>query len=261
MPIKSPPRKVSETENMLRLLMCVDTLGSVTSTQLWTFVIEQELMDYVTMRLCLHKLLGAGELETGGGALGEQLLVTDRGREALRLFGTRLPGVVRDRVNLAAPEFRNRVLRNQQVRAAYESARANDYRLNLSIYEGDLPTVRLHMETHNRALAGRTIHRFVPYASRVTTYLYGLAEQAMRAPAEEGAPPLTPEAVIEHSGTEFTARAAVTGKKARFIVELLLPTRKAAEAFVLRLADAVAAAETADQLAGLVSGARRALRK
>jgi hypothetical protein len=260
MPIKSPPRKVSETENMLRLLMSVDTLGSVTSTQLWTFVIEQELMDYVTMRLCLHKLLGAGELETGGGALGEQLLVTDRGREALKLFGTRLPGIVRERVNLAAPEFRNRVLRNQQVRAAYESARPNDYRLNLSIYEGDLPTVRLHMETHNRALAGRTIHRFVPYASHVTTYLYGLAEQSMHTPAES-APPLPPEAVTEHSAAEYTARVAVTGKKARFVVELLLPTRKAAEAFVRRLTDTVAAAETADQLAGLVSGARRALRK
>ena len=96
MPIQSPPRKVSETENMLRLLLCVDTLGSVTPTQLWTFVAEQEQMDYVSMRLCLHKLLAAGELETGTGAMGEQLLATDRGREALRLFGTRLPGAVRE---------------------------------------------------------------------------------------------------------------------------------------------------------------------
>ncbi|MCE5342617.1 MAG: DUF4364 family protein [Eubacteriales bacterium] len=260
MPIKSPPRKVSETENMLRLLLCVDTLGSVTPTQLWTFVIEQELMDYVTMRLCLHKLLGAGELETGGGALGEQLMVTDRGREALRLFGTRLPGVVHDRVSVAAPEFRNRVLRNQQVRAAYESARPNDYRLNLTIYEGDLPTVRLHMETHNRALAGRTIHRFVPYASRVTTYLYGLAEQALHQPVENSQP-LLPDAITEHSAAEFTARAAVEGKKARFIVDLLLPNRKAAEAFVRSLADATITVEVADRLAGLVSGSRRAVRK
>ncbi|MDD3214346.1 MAG: hypothetical protein PHY64_11765, partial [Eubacteriales bacterium] len=82
MPIQSPPRKVSETENMLRLLLCVDTLESVTSTQLWMFVAEQELMDYISMRLCLHKLMMAGELETGGGALGEQLFLTDRGREA-----------------------------------------------------------------------------------------------------------------------------------------------------------------------------------
>ena len=80
MPINPPPRKVTETEYMLRLLFSVDALGSLTAAQLWSFAAEQELMDYVTMRLCLHKLLGAGELETGEGALADQLLLTDRGR-------------------------------------------------------------------------------------------------------------------------------------------------------------------------------------
>jgi len=250
----------SVSDTMLRLLLCVDTLESVTSTQLWTFVTEQELMDYVTMRLCLHKLLTAGELEAGKGALGEHLFVTDRGREALRLFGARLPGAVRDRVRVAAPEFRHRVLRNQQVRAAYEIARPNDYRLNLTVYEGDLPTVRLHMETRNRALAGRTIHRFTPCASRVTTYLYGLAQQAAAVPVEGSSSPVAPEAVVEHSATEFTAKTVAEGKKARFTVELLLPSRAAAEAFVRSFADAGAASEAADHLAGLVSGARRVSR-
>ena len=111
MPINSPPRKVSETENMLRLLLCVDALDSVTPTQLWTFAAEQELMDYVSMRLCLHKLLAAGEVETGGGSLTEQLILTDRGREALALFGARLPGDIRTRIALSAPEFRTRIVR------------------------------------------------------------------------------------------------------------------------------------------------------
>lgn len=255
MPIQSPPRKVSETENMLRLLLCVDTLESVTSTQLWMFVAEQELMDYISMRLCLHKLITAGELETGGGALGEQLFVTDRGREALSLFGTRLPGDVRMRISIAAPEFRGRVLRNQHVHAAYEIARPNDYRLNLSVYEGDLPTVRLHMETRNRSLAARTIHRFMPYASQVTTYLYGLAEQAVAEPEKGGEIPA--EAITEHSGSEYTAKVAVIGKKAHFDIELLLPTRRAAEAFVRLLSEAEHTETAANKLADLVSGAKR----
>ncbi len=261
MPIKSPPRKVSETENMLRLLQCVDTLDSVTPTQLWTFVAEQELMDYVSMRLCLHKLISAGEMETGRGALGEQLLATDRGREALALFGSRLPGDVRRRIREAAPEFRERVIRNQQVRAAYEMAKPGDYRLNLSVYEGDLPTVRLRMETHNRTLAARTIRRFTPYASRMTTYLYGLAEKALCLPEPETEPALAPDAVTEHSASEYTAKITVAGKKARFVVELLLPSRKAAEKLARFLSDPVEAPEVANRLTDLVSGARRLGRK
>ena len=256
MPINSPPRKVSETENMLRLLLCVDTLDSVTPTQLWTFVAEQELMDYVSMRLCLHKLLSAGEVETGGGSLTEQLIVTDRGREALSLFGTRLPGDVSARILAAAPEFHGRMVRNQQVRAAYEIARPNDYRINLSVHEGDLPTVRLHMETQNRSLAGRAIHRFAINASRVTTYLYGLAEQATRDFAQADAAPLPPGAVTEHSAAEYTARATLTGKKARFEAELLLPSRKAAEAMIRSLTDPENAAAVANRLTELVSVSR-----
>ena len=167
MPLQSPPRKVSETEHMLRLLMCVDALDSVTSTQLWTFVAEQELMDYVTMRLCLHKLLAAGELETGEGALKDQLLLTDRGREALALFGDRLPQDIRERIGKAAPGFRNRVSRNRQVHAVYEMARLNDFRLNLSVQEGDLPTIYLRMETNNRALASKSLHRFEAHAAAI----------------------------------------------------------------------------------------------
>jgi hypothetical protein len=256
MPINSPPRKVSETENMLRLLLCVDALDSVTPTQLWTFAAEQELMDYVSMRLCLHKLLAAGEVETGGGSLTEQLILTDRGREALALFGARLPGDIRTRIALSAPEFRTRIVRHQQVRATYEIARANDFRLNLSVYEGDLPTVRLHMETHSRALASRTLHRFPIHAARVTTYLYELAEQAVNLPVDTESEPLSPEAITGHSATEYTANVTLEGKKARFEIELLLPTREASEAFVRRLTQPGEANITANRLTDMVSGAR-----
>lgn len=272
MPLQSPPRKVSETENMLRLLLCVDALGSVTPVQLWTFAAEQDLMDYVTMRLCLHKLLSAGEMQTGEGALKELLFVTDRGREALSLFGQRVPGDVRTRVCQAAPEFHGRMERNQQVRATYEMARPNDYRLNLSVCEGDLPTILLRMETTNRSLASRAIHRFVIYAAETTTYLYGLAEQAaavdagaadsngVATPVEKAsnaALPLPDGAIVEHSATEYSAKVTIKGKKARFGVELLLPSRRSAQAFIQALTPPEAAAQAADKLARLVSGAGR----
>lgn len=253
MALQSPPRKVSETENMLRLLWCVDALESATSTQLWTFAAEQELMDYVSMRLCLHKLLTAGELETGEGSLKEQLFLTDRGREALSLFGERLPANVRESICKAAPSFRGRIVRNRQVRAVYEIARPNDYRLNLSVCEGDLPTIFLRMVTINRTLASKALHRFEAHAAEVTTYLYTLAEQAMKADIPAPGLPPPPDAIREHSATEVTARVILLGKKARFGVELLLPSRKAAERFIDTLTPTEEATAVANRLVDILS--------
>lgn len=254
MPLQSPPRKISETENMLGLLCCVDALGSVTATQLWVFVAQLELMDYVTMRLCLHKLLGAGELEYGEGSLDEHLLLTDRGREALQLFGDRLPKAVRARVSSAAPEFHGRMLSNQQVRAVYEMAKPSEYRLCLSVCEGDLPTIRLRMHTNSRPLAGKAIHRFSANAAMATTYLYGLAEEATQnTVTSHAAGELTLPAITEHSATEYTASVILPGKKAQYEVALLLPTRKAAEAFVTAMQPNDVAASTAKRLTELVS--------
>lgn len=260
MPITSPPRKVSETENMLRLLFSVDALGSLNAAQLWTFAAEQDLMDYMTMRLCLHKLLETGELETGEGSLAGQLLLTDRGREAVGLFGERLPSDVRERVCAAAPAYRQQVQRSRQVQAAYEMARPRDYRLTLSVREGDLPTMRLRIATGSRQMAGRAIHHFQTRAAEATTYLYQLASQAIAAlPQDTGVPEAgdRPAAaqpdVTEHSAGEYAARVPLKGKRASIEAELLLPTRAAAEAFARALAGASGTA-AADRLCDIVGG-------
>ncbi len=261
MPIQSPPRKVSETENMLRLLLCVDVLGTVSASQLWTFVAEQEVMDYVSMRLCLHKLITAGELETGAGALKEQLFITQRGREALTLFGSRLPNDVTMRVHIAAPEFRARIMTSQQVRAAYETASPGDYRLNLAVQEGELPTIRLHMETASRSLATKAIHRFGQNAAAITTYLYNLAAQAQQAQADTAEQVLPADAVVEHSASEYMAMLVLPGKKASLTVELLLPTRNVAESFIRYLLSAERGEAMAKKLVDMICSGKRIGRK
>ena len=49
-------RHPSETENKLLLLHAIDRLGSATSQQLLTFVVENELMDYISLQLGLAEL-------------------------------------------------------------------------------------------------------------------------------------------------------------------------------------------------------------
>lgn len=261
MPLQSPPRKVSETEYMLRLLLSVDTLESLTPAQLWTFAAEQELVDYVTMRLCLHKLLAAGELEMGEGALTDQLLLTDRGREALALFGDRLPTDIRTRIAQAAPDFRTRIARSRQVQAVYDLASPNDYRLNLSVQEGDLPTLFIRMATTNRTLASKVLRRFEAHAAEVTTYFYELAAHSTQAAPAGALVSTLPDCITVHSTTEVTATVALPGKKAHFTVDLLLPSQAAARQYVLTLADSTQNETVTNHLLTLLSSPVRSEKK
>ncbi len=250
MPIKPAPRNISETEYMLRLLRCVDALDCATELSLWTFAAELELMDYVTMRLSLHKLLSAGEVQYGAGVLKNHVYLTEKGREALELFGERLPMEITDRIARAAGAFRERMTASQQVRAAYEIAKHNEYRLNLTVAEGDLTMLNIRLHLESRRLAGRAIRQFEAQAPKVLTYLYQLAQSAQGADA--AARTAADGEIVRHSATEFEARHTILGKRARLDVALTLPTEEAAAAYLALFADSAAAEETAEKLCRLI---------
>jgi hypothetical protein len=253
MPIKPAPRNISETEYMLRLLRCVDALDCVTELSLWTFAAELELMDYVTMRLTLHKLLSAGEVQYGAGALKNHIYLTEKGRQALALFGERLPMEIADKIAGAAGAFRERIASSQQVRAAYEIARHNEYRLNLSVSEGDLTILNIRMHLESRRLAGRAIRQFEAQAPKVLLYLFQLAQGAQ---GTEGGAIAGRGEIVRHSATEFEARHSLDWKRARFDISLTLPTEEAAAAYLALFADSAVVAETADKLCKLICALR-----
>ncbi|MBE0600444.1 MAG: DUF4364 family protein [Firmicutes bacterium] len=246
--IKPAPRNISETEYMLTLLRCVDVLDCVTELALWTFAAELELMDYVTMRLCLHKLLAAEQLQYGAGSLKNHLYLTDKGREALKLFGDRIPAEIADKMDAAAPAFRGRVSSEQQVRAAYISALRGDYTLSLSVMEGDLTLLSIRMQTKSRRLAGRAMKQFEAQAPKALTYLFGLAQDAQGStpfPAAGGE-------IVRHSATEFEARHSLFHKKAQLDVALALPSEEAAKAYLSQFADAAFADSAAEKLCKMI---------
>ncbi len=246
--IKPAPRNISETEYMLTLLRCVDVLDCVTELSLWTFAAELELMDYVTMRLCLHKLLAAEQLQYGAGSLKNHLYLTEKGHEALKLFGERIPTEIAEKMDAAAPAFRERISSEQQVRAAYDSATRGDYRLSLSVMEGDLTLLHVRMQTKSRRLAGRAIKQFEAQAPKALTYLFGLAQDA-----QEGKPSSAAVGeIVRHSATEFEARHTVCGRKAQFDLALALPSEDAARAYLAQFADAAFAEDAAEKLCKII---------
>ena len=253
MPIKPAPRNISETEYMLRLLRCVDVLDCVTEVSLWTFAAELELMDYVTMRLSLHKLLETGEVQYGAGAMSGYLYLTENGRQALQLFGDRLPAEITEKIRDAAGNFRERLAKNQQVRAAYEIAKRNEYKLNLSVSEGDLTMVAIYLQTKSRRLAGRAIRQFETQAPKVLLYLFQLAQGAQGGNAD-GKP--AEGDIARLSATEFEATHTLENKRAKLTVTLTLPAEEAAAAYLAQFNAPEAAADAADTLLKLICGHR-----
>ena len=79
MPFLSPKRRVSDAENKLRLLLCLRALGMATSDQLWPFVAELELMEYLPYCLLLDELKKDGEVAQGRCALEGVLYLTPKG--------------------------------------------------------------------------------------------------------------------------------------------------------------------------------------
>ena len=115
MPFLSPKRRVSDAENKLRLLLCLRALGMATSDQLWPFVAELELMEYLPYCLLLDELKKryaaaqtltveyAGELPALPD--GVTLLESQPGRAVLRADGRRITasaliGRLSDAVNI-----------------------------------------------------------------------------------------------------------------------------------------------------------------
>lgn len=231
MPLSPPKRQVSDTENKLRLLCCLNSLGAVTEVQLWPFVASLELMEYIPMQLLLHELLAGGDVEVGTLALHQQLFLTDQGKKTLHLFmGRVMPSDV-ERIAQAAPAYRAGLLQRSQVRAVYEQAQPGDYRVLLSLRDGDVPTFSLHLQTPSRDFAAQAIHAFETQAASILQYLYNLdtasfATGIKAVDATENSPTVT-----QHSAHEYTLTVPFSFAEGAITLALLLPSHQQADAY------------------------------
>ena len=231
MPFLSPKRRVSDAENKLRLLLCLRALGMATSDQLWPFVAELELMEYLPYCLLLDELKKDGEVAQGRCALEGVLYLTPKGEKTLSLLRDKLTHTDCRRIREAAP--------------AYAAG---------TVREGDVPALVLDVRTPQEALARAVVHGFRTCAPRLLTLLYTLPfeqdggplpvlpdeEEALRA-AGEGHP-----ALVSYGGREHAAAVSLRNGETTFVVLLLLPTREAAQGW------AAAACRAAETLAGQV---------
>lgn len=146
-------RKISDVENKLLLLFSINQLGNVTNLQLLQFMVDNDLMDYITLQLALGELIEAGQLSLTTHTLGELYSLTDKGKEALRLFERRVPNSRRVAIRSRAVQWRARFFREKTLLADFQKLEENDYLLTLQLLENNLSLMclDLHLPARNMA--------------------------------------------------------------------------------------------------------------
>lgn len=236
MPLSSPKRKVSDTENKLRVLCCLDALGMATQDQLWPFVARLELMEYLPFCVLLDELRSDGAIAVGSHALEGSLYLTSIGKQQLSLFADKLVHADKERIRRHAKAYRDELSARKLVRAVYELSQDGRYCAALTMREGDVPTLFVRVCTRDGRLVEKAVRGFQSCAPQVLNLLYTLDLSPDPAPMPE---PLSQEAAIASAlpdlpalcafgGREHAAVVSIEDELAQYTVLLLLPSAELA---------------------------------
>ena len=236
MPFQSPKRKVSDTENKLRVLFCLDKLGMATQEQLWPFVAQLELMEYVPFCMFVSELQTDGAIAAGTHAMEGSLYLTAAGRQHLALFSGKMVHADKERITREAPEYARRLSDRRQVRAAYELAQDGEYRAFGTVCENDVPSMLLHARSRDERSIERFVKLFPSVAAQAMAQLYLLP----LADAYEPLPPVRTQeealaaaapgqpALCAYGGKEHAAVLALADEAMQYTLLLLLPSAEMA---------------------------------
>ena len=257
MPLFSPKRKISDTENKLRVLCCLDALGMATQDQLWPFVAQLELMEYLPFCMFLDELKSGGAIAVGSHALEGRLYLTREGEEQLRLFARRVPHTDRERIRRAAPEYAAQLDARRLMRTAYERAPEGEYRASGSLNDGEVPTLFVRIFSGDDGLVRGMVNGFAQFVPHLFSRLYSLSfqpeEAAVQALSQEealnGAKPGAP-ALCAFGGREHAGVIRICSREACYTIMALFPDAAMAWGWA-RAADAMGQ-ELAVQLTALL---------
>ncbi len=239
-----PKRNISDMENKLRVLWCIDALGMVTQEQLWPFVAELDLMDYLSMCIYVDELTSDQAISVGVEALAGVLFVSDEGRRLLSLFSHKMPKSDRDTICAQASIYMAKLNEQRQVRVVHQSAPKGKHGLALLIKESDVPTLQLHIVADHQRDASNAFARAKDQAPALMTMFYtlpihdqvmGEAIQIVHSTQEEALQACTLEKPLlcAHGKYEHSAIVALEAEGIHCKIALFLPTQADANAWLL----------------------------
>lgn len=140
-------RVIPEAENRLVILYAMNCLGPVTDAQLLRFMVELDLMNYITLQLSTSDLNERGQIARRAHPGGELWELTEEGRYAVAHFERRIPQSRRERMDQAAEGYRP-LFRQEQLATADAIGMPDgmaSLRLRLQEMESSLMELVLHV--------------------------------------------------------------------------------------------------------------------
>ena len=152
---QSSQRRPSAEENKLVILLVLQNFGKMSDLQLLQYLVSNDLMGYFDMMIALQALCAQGQCVRSDNPSGSDYTLTDAGREAITLFGGKVPFSVRERIASGAPLWRERIRTERETPAVYRQNPRGEYELQLSIMEQDMPMLRLSLSLPTEEMAKR----------------------------------------------------------------------------------------------------------
>jgi len=164
-------RRPSALENKLLLLHAIDRLGAVTAQQLLHFLIENELMDYISIQLALAELVEAGLLRKQPHSLGTLYALTGKGRDTLYLFPNRVPHSRVIAVDQTAEPWRVRFRREKQMPSDIVKEQNGEYTVCLRLLEKDTELLNLRVSVPTHKAAERFANAWIAQATSIYAHI------------------------------------------------------------------------------------------
>lgn len=162
-----PPRRAPDSEQRLMVLYSLARLGPCTELQLLQFLFENDLLNYFEMMFALNDLCDRGQAARVKRHAGFLYQATDAGREALALFGGRVPMSLKTLLDETENEWKNRFRQEMQNQQQIEQTDRGEYELHLKVVEQDMDMLRLSLSLPTRELAERLARRWPEKAVKI----------------------------------------------------------------------------------------------
>lgn len=162
-----PPRRTPDDEQRLIVLCCLSHLAPCTELQLLQFLFEHDLMNYFDMMFALNDLCDRGQAVRAKKRAGYQYEVTEAGKEALSLFGHRVPQSIKSLLKNTAWDWRQNFRKEAQYQYHIEQTNRGESELTLSVVEQDMDMMRLMLSLPNQEIANKLAAKWRKKSSEI----------------------------------------------------------------------------------------------
>lgn len=162
-----PPRRSPDDEQRLVVLSALDQLAPCTELQLLQFLFEYDVMNYFDMMFALNDLCAGGQAVRTQKRAGSLYEVTDAGREALALFGSRVPASVKALLKEQSAAWRARFQAEAQALHEIRQTDRGECALDLTVVEQEMDMMRISLTLPTREMANQLAGRWPQKAAEI----------------------------------------------------------------------------------------------